>query len=453
MKEKTMNTPVYDYILSYAGSGMLRMHMPGHKGRAFDNLLSYIYRFDLTEITGAGNLFEYEGIIYESEKNAAELFGTKGTFYSTQGSTLCIQTMLALMKRENRRVFAVRNAHRSFLSSCALLDTEPVWIYPEYSDTIISGKINLSDVRKSLEMNPHSCLYVTSPDYLGAMADIKSLAEICHSYDSVLLVDNAHGACLPFYSENRHPVHLGADLCCDSAHKMLPALTGAAYLHTGNERYASQIKDTMLMFASTSPSYLITCSLDLCNRYISDEIRQRLVQSEKWMDELCRRVGKKYSLGCPAFEREPLHFTVNAEKSGISGKYLAEKLRENRIEYEFADDTYIVLLFSPADSYEVYRRVAEVFEAIDFSPKQYMAHRIEFHHPEKILTVREALLCEYEEIPSENAEGRICAGINVPCPPAVPIVVSGERISGEEVRTLLNYGIGTVRVVKDMKWN
>ena len=130
-----MNTPVYDYILSYAGSGMLRMHMPGHKGRTFDNLLSDIYRFDLTEITGAGNLFEYEGIIYESEKNAAELFCTKGTFYSTQGSTLCIQTMLARMKRENRRVFAVRNVHRSFLSSCALLNIEPVWIYPEYSDT------------------------------------------------------------------------------------------------------------------------------------------------------------------------------------------------------------------------------------------------------------------------------------------------------------------------------
>ena len=123
-----MKTPIDDFVRRYAGGDTVRLHMPGHKGRTFDNLLSDIYRFDLTEITGAGNLFEYEGIIYESEKNAAELFCTKGTSYSTQGSTLCIQTMLALMKRENRRVFAVRNVHRSFLSSCALLNIEPVWI-------------------------------------------------------------------------------------------------------------------------------------------------------------------------------------------------------------------------------------------------------------------------------------------------------------------------------------
>lgn len=453
MKEKTMNTPVYDYILSYAGSGMLRMHMPGHKGRTFDNLLSDIYRFDLTEITGAGNLFEYEGIIYESEKNAAELFSTKGTFYSTQGSTLCIQTMLALMKRENRRVFAVRNVHRSFLSSCALLNIEPVWIYPEYSDTIISGRINLSDVIKSLEMNPHSCLYVTSPDYLGAMADIKSLAEICHSYDSVLLVDNAHGACLPFYSENRHPVHLGADLCCDSAHKMLPALTGAAYLHTGNERYTSQIKDAMLMFASTSPSYLVTCSLDLCNRYLACSIKEELAQAEKLMAKLRSTASEKYSLGCPAFDLEPLHFTINAEKSGVSGRYLAEKLRENGIEYEFADDTYIVLLFSPADGEEEYRKTAAVLESIEFRPEINEPSRIVFPHPEKVLSIRDALFSEYEEVSTECAEGRICAGINVPCPPAVPVAVSGERISAETIRTLVHYGISTVRVVKNRKWN
>lgn len=443
-----MNTPLYDFVSSYAQSGTLRMHMPGHKGKAYDSLLSDAYRCDITEITGAGNLFENEGIIAESEKNASELFGTAATFYSASGSTLCIQAMLGLMKRENRRVFAVRNVHRAFLSACALLDITPEWIYPEYEDTVVSGQINLKTVEKMLENTENACLYVTSPDYLGAVADIKSLAEICHRHGAVLLVDNAHGALLPFYSENMHPVHLGADMCCDSAHKMLPALTGAAYLHLGSLRYADEVKDAMLMFASTSPSYLVTCSLDLCNRYISDRISSRLSEAENLIAELRSLAGRKYVIEYPAFKTEPLHFTINAAKSGTTGEFLAEKLRENGIEYEYSDSIYIVMLFSPEDDREAYLRVAGVLDSIEFEPCFAETEKLYFPEPERVMSVREAFFSPSEEIPVFKAAGRICAGINVPCPPAVPVAVSGERISPELVSVMLRHGIKTVRVVK-----
>lgn len=442
-----MDTPVYDYLRTYAESNTLRMHMPGHKGLSSDDLLSDVYRLDITEITDAGNLFEYEGIIAQSEKNASELFGTKASFYSAQGSTLCIQTMLALMKREGRTVIAVRNVHRAFLGACTLLGIDPEWIYPEYSDTIISGKTSPEDVRKKLSDFPNACLYVTSPDYLGAMADIETLAEICHSYGAVLLVDNAHGACLPFYSTNRHPINLGADMCCDSAHKMLPALTGTAYLHVSDERYISSVKDAMLLFASTSPSYLMTCSLDLCNDYISTKIRKRLANAEKWIAELREAAGKRYCLEYPAFDREPLHFTVNARRSGVNGRWLASELRKRNIEYEFADDTYIVMLFSPADDHDVYLRVAKVLDDISFEPAEYNKITVKFPHPERIMSVRDAALLPFEEIPVEESAGRVCASLNVPCPPAVPVVVSGELISGEAVSVMKDYGINTVRVL------
>lgn len=446
-----MKTPVYDYLLSYAESGTLRMHMPGHKGRKTDNILSEIYKLDITEITDAGNLFEDTGIIAESEKNASELFGTKATFYSVQGSTLCIQTMLAMMKFENRTVVAVRNSHRAFLGACTLLDIDPIWIFPHYTDTIISGKTDLKEVEEVLAKTDNACLYITSPDYLGAMADIKSLAEICHRHGAVLLVDNAHGACLPFYSKNLHPIALGADLCCDSAHKMLPVLTGAAYLHIGNERYTSMAKECMLLFASTSPSYLITCSLDLCNDYLENNIRTDLAKAEKYITELRKRISEKYVCEYPAFECEPLHFTVNAHRSGISGNELARRLRENGIEYEFADDTYIVMLFSPSDDYSVYRRVAEVLENIDFVPKKYDEEVICFPKPEKIMSVREAALSPHEEISVDSAAGRICANINVPCPPAVPVAASGELISEEIVSIMKKYGIETVKAVTEIQ--
>lgn len=443
-----MNTPVYDYMTAYAESGTLRMHMPGHKGKSADNLLSEIYRLDITEITGAGNLFENEGIIAESEKNASSLFGTAATFYSTQGSTLCIQTMLALMKRENRRVIAVRNVHRAFLSACALLDIEPQWIFPEYSDTIVSGRINISETEELLKNTENACLYVTSPDYLGAMADIRTLAEICHRNGAVLLVDNAHGGLLPFYEENRHPIYLGADMCCDSAHKMLPALTGAAYLHVGNPRYVSSVKDAMLMFASTSPSYLITCSLDLCNRYIETEIREKLRNAVVRINELRDAVSGRYELAYPSFEREKLHFTVNARRSGISGEILARKLRENGIEYEYADSTYIVMLFSPEDDREAYLRVAEVLNGTEFTPELSEMKKINFPRPEKVMSVHDAAFSPCEEIPVSESAGRICANINVPCPPAVPVAVSGEIISPELAGIMADCGIENVRVVK-----
>ena len=446
---RAMNTPVYDYLISYAESGTLRMHMPGHKGKKADNELSEIFRLDLTEITDAGNLFSDEGIIAESERNATELFGTKATFYSTGGSTQCIQTMLALVKREGRKVIAVRNVHRAFLSACTLLDIDPEWIMPEYTDTYVSGQIPLCSVEEKLKTIPDACLYVTSPDYLGAMADIKTLADLCHRYGAVLIVDNAHGGLLPFYSENRHPVHLGADLCCDSAHKMLPALTGAAYLHVGNERYVSKVKEAMLLFASTSPSYLITCSLDLCNRYIADEIRKRLADAVKWTDELRMTVEKRYVISYPAFDRDDLHFTVNAAKSGIKGSVLAAYLRENGIEYEYADDTYIVMLFSPCDDHDAYLKVADVLMKADFIPEYPHEEKFFLPPPDKIMTIREAAFRDYEEIPANKAVGRICASLDLPCPPAVPIAVSGELISPELAEIMQSFGIDTVRIVKN----
>lgn len=435
-----MNTPISDFLDKYNTSGTLRCHMPGHKGRIES------YEKDITEISGADSLFEAEGIIAESEKNMAEIYGTTGTAYSAAGSTLCIQAMLAIMKQENRKIIAVRNVHRAFLNAAALLDIEVEWFIPQYSGGILSGEISPERLEKVFsEQKKAFCLYVTSPDYTGKLADIKSLAALCRKYDARLLVDNAHGAHLPFLKENLHPIHLGADLCCDSAHKMLPALTGAAMLHTSRDEYAPKLKQAMSLFASTSPSYLIMESLDRCSRYIQEEIvrdtAENLVHIKQLKEDISELVFH---------EGEPFHMTVRADKSGIDGISFCENLRRNGVECEYADRDIVILLMSSINRAEDYSRLKiALIRSAEISEKRKSAEQ-DFYipEPEKAMSIREAVFSENEEIPAEEAEGRICASVKVPCPPAIPIAVSGEIIRKEHINIFKRYGILTVNVVK-----
>ncbi|MCD7811346.1 MAG: aminotransferase class I/II-fold pyridoxal phosphate-dependent enzyme [Ruminococcus sp.] len=447
MEVISLNTPVYDFLRSYASSGTLRCHMPGHKGRCSADIPENPYELDITEICGADSLFEADGIIAESERNMSGLYETAGTVYSAGGSTLCIQTMLALMKQENRRVYAVRNVHRAFLNSAALLDLEVEWIIPEYSGGILSCRIDYDEVEDAVsKCEKPFCIYVTSPDYTGKTADIKTLSAICKKYGARLLVDGAHGAHLAFFEQSCHPIALGADLCCDSAHKMLPALTGAATLHTSSAEYACRLKQTMTLFASTSPSYLIMASLDLCNKYIAEDIRRDIAENIGYISGF----REKFSGRLIFAEGEPFHMTIRAAESGYSGIDLARELRLQGVECEYADSGLTVLLMSPMNRREDYQRLDT---ALDNALKNLIPHepkceRIELPVPRKIMSIRNAVFAPSEEIPVERAEGRICASVKIPCPPAVPIAVSGELITEKHINIFKRYGILTVNVVK-----
>lgn len=436
-------TPIYDFLKKYAESNYLRLHMPGHKGKSMNNELSEIFKYDITEIKNADSLFEADGIIRKSEEIASKLFGTERTVFSAGGSTLCIQAMLSAIRRENRKLYAVRNVHRAFISACVLLGLEVEWIFPEYNGSLLSGEVNIEKLEEKLKGNEKKCLYITSPDYLGKTADIKSISEVCHRNNTVLIVDNAHGCCLAFTEKNNHPVALGADMCCDSAHKMLPALTGSAYLHVKNGAYAKNIKQEMSLFGSTSPSYLILSSLDLCNEYIEKRIREDLKRVVNGLENLRKNIFfKTYETG------EPLHFTILPNSSGLYGYELARILRDNNIEPEYADRQCVVLLFSPLSTDREIKRTEKVLNSVRM-PK-ILIKELEFHMPElqKALTIRDAGLAEFEEIAVEDAENRICGSINVPCPPAVPIAVCGEVINRECINIFKNYGIESVNVVK-----
>lgn len=429
-----MNTPIYDFLKQYSDSGTIRLHMPGHKGkRSFD---IKAFEYDITEIKGADSLFEASGIIDESEKNAALLYNTAETCYSTGGSTLCIQTMLTLMKQENRTVIAVRNVHRSFISACALLDIQPVWLFPDRGEGIISGEFPTERAEELLSRCKNACLYLTSPDYLGKMADISSISKLCHKYSAKLLVDNAHGAHL--FAMGMHPMQLGADICCDSAHKTLPALTGGAYLHISDSSYVGKAKAAMSLFGSTSPSYLIMASLDLCNKYISESVQNDIEAELSALDILRKKIGKRYE----AYPGEPFHLTLLCD-----GNDLARQLRNYGVECEYSDSGCIVLLFSPMNTPDEILKVSDILMKCTPKASPYIEN-IGFPQPEKAVGIREAVMSRYETIAVDESLGRICAGADVPCPPAIPVAVSGEIVDKDCIKIFKRYGIFKVNVIK-----
>ena len=69
--------------------------------------------------------------------------------------------------------------------------------------------------------------------------------------------------------------------------------------------------------------------------------------------------------------------------------------------------------------------------------------------PRRVLSIREAALSPSEVIPVSQSEGRILAAASVGCPPAVPIVICGERIDAAAVRCFTYYGIDRCSVVAE----
>jgi len=446
-----MKTPICDFVRRYGESSPLRLHMPGHKGAGPLGA----ERLDITEIQGADSLYEAAGIIRESEENASALFGCP-TFYSTEGSSQCIRAMLHLAALHARqrgktpRIAAARNVHKTFLSAAALLDLTVDWLYPAQGGSYLSCVIGPEMLEEYLSGAPEkpAAVYLTSPDYLGALADVAALSAVCHRHGVLLLVDNAHGAYLRFLEPSLHPMDLGADLCCDSAHKTLPVLTGGAYLHISPRAPAlcrEQAKNALALFGSTSPSYLILQSLDLANRYLAGDYRQKLAGFVPTVQALRERLARA---GWAMYGEEPLKLTLTPKARGYRGTELADRLLEQNIVCEFADPDHLVLMLTPEltgsdlDRLEAALTALERKRAIADPPPSIAPGRA-------VLSIRQATLAPWETVPAERALGRILGAPSVGCPPAVPILVCGEEIDEQALRCFAYYGIQTCTVTAE----
>lgn len=442
-----MKTPIVSFLKSYQEKSPVRMHMPGHKGAG---ILGF-EGMDLTEIYGADELFAAEGIIKESEQNASSLFGCP-TYYSTQGSTLCIQTMCTILcqdaksKGKKPKILAGRNAHRSFIHTAALLDFDIAWLYG--NSDYLSCKIHAEDLEKAIIESLPTAVYLTNPDYLGNLLDIQSLASVCKKHNVLLAIDNAHGAYLRFFEPSLHPIDLGADLCCDSAHKTLPVLTGGAYLHLSeslNQVWKNDVKHFMEYFSSTSPSYLIMASLDAANEVLDTTFRNSLSECVRSVASLKNTLVQH---GYTILSGEPMKITISTKEFGYTGNEIANLLMECDIYPEFYDSDYIVLMPSPYNTKDDLKRLETCLCGIERKPIL-INKPPKLEQSKKAMNVRQALFSSSITLDVSKSLGQVCSSVTVSCPPAILPVIPGEVISESSIEVMKYYGIETVRVVKE----
>ena len=428
----SLAAPLYEALRAHAALGRSSFHTPGHKGNP-EALPETLYSLDLTELPDTDSLFDAAGPIREAEELAARMFGTARTCLSAGGCTLCIQAMLRLAAPRGGKILCSRVVHRSAVNAMALLGIEPVWAMPDR-------------VADALREAPDICaVYVTSPNYYGQLLDIPAISAACRERGVPLLVDNAHGAHLMFTEPKLHPLLLGADLTADSPHKTLNVLTGGAWLQVGNPGYADAAKSSMALFGSTSPAYPVMASLDLCREWL--EIHADAFAALQRRVAQIRAFAQERGIALPAGQLDPTRITLNTASIGLSGTEAAELFRKNGVEPEYADSAYVVLIATPFSTARDFRRLKKAVGLLPVSRPLSIPEALPPLPPVET-GLREAVLAESETVPLSSAVGRIAAEAACPCPPGVPAVMPGERVTKEAAEFLQGYGFFMLKVLK-----
>ncbi len=424
-------------------------HTPGHKCAGFfpDDLLS----LDLTELPDTDSLFESSGIIHEAEKKLASLFNTEASMISAGGCTLAIQAMLRIASSRGRRIIIGRNAHRSAVNACALLGIEPIWVMPEPNDGHFTGVVSPDAVERAFAAGSGiSACYLTSPDYYGELSDIRAIADICHKNGALLLVDNAHGSHLAFLDNNLHPTALGADMSACSLHKTLPVLTGGAVLNVADPALVPECKQAMALFGSTSPSYPIMASIDLCRAYLENGGIDDYRYLEKRVMQI-KALAKAGGLTMPSGICDPLRLCINTSRAGIIGNRQTEYFHGFKVEPEFCDGENAVFIITPFNTERDIQRLESAVSSLhapSYSADEHIPCSVPAV-PKRMISPREALLACSELLPAELALGRISADSPCICPPGIPIVMPGELVDDNVIAALKSAGIADISVVKN----
>jgi len=252
---------------------------------------------------------------------------------------------------------------------------------------------------------------------------------------------------LKFLERSMHPTDLGADMCCDSAHKTLPALTGGAYLHVSYDAprlFVEQAKNALSLFASTSPSYLILSSLDNLNPYLKSEYKVELCE---FLKKTARLKDVLAEHGYTLLGDEGLKVTIRTTDFGYFGYEFADILRENGFECEFSDKEHVVLMLTPQIDGECLKKLEASLLSIE-RKKRIIEAAPRFVPPRRKTSIREAALSVSETLPAKECLGRTLALATVSCPPAVPILVCGEEIDENALSVIEYYGIDELCVIK-----
>ena len=436
------------------------MHMPGHKRelRPSDVLP---YDWDITEIEGADDLHEAGGILYEAMERAADLWGSRRTWFLVGGSTCGVLAAIRAAAPFGSEIIAARNCHRSVFHAIELGGYKVHWIVPDQDRVYeICKAITPEQVAEAVKNHPGSAAVIlTSPTYEGVISDIRGISDICTEEGIPLIVDEAHGAHLGLFEEGGFPdgaVKCGADLVVQSLHKTLPSLTQTAVLHLqGNLVGEKEIERQLGIFETSSPSYPLMISIDSCVGLLRREGPELF---EKWGENLDRFYKDAEIFGSIQVLNENSRRRKNKEPSvrdrskilisfrngNMKGSRAAQILRSRYgIETEMSSGMNVLAMTGLGDSEENFTRLFEALRSMDIVLCSGGEEEVKKREPLEIPKVRtacsilEAVNHPCEDTPLRESIGRISGEYLYAYPPGIPLLAPGEYITAQHLRAIL----------------
>lgn len=443
--------PIVQALKKFVADDPQSFHVPGHKNGLLSNLPNEIkqaLKYDVTELTGLDDFHHPEEAIQQAEQLLASTYGASRSFFLVNGSTVGNLAMIYATCEKGDTVLVQRNAHKSIFHALELVGVNPVYVSPKWDiKSQTAGCIDLKTLEQAVASYPDAKAAVfTYPTYYGVTAnDLAEQIELCHAYQIPVLVDEAHGAHLTVSEElPSSALELGADIVVQSAHKTLPAMTMASFIHMKSSLVSEQkVNRYLRMLQSSSPSYLLLASLDDARSYVTNytetdyayfiEKRQQFIESLTMATDL--QVVEV---------NDSLKLLVRAP--GYTGFQLKEALEKFHVYVELADAKQVLLilpLLKQGDSYsivDICNRMKEAYTHLKNFPCIENTDEIESFETITITqteySFEEIEKAEKEWIPYMRAIGRIAATTIIPYPPGIPLLVQGEKITGAQISQL-----------------
>lgn len=483
MKKPRWNAPLFNHLTAFSASSPQSYHVPGHRnGSIFESVqlaagqeqqryieaMAALAQLDVTELSHTDDLHDPQGIIAEAQKLLAELYGAAHSFFLVGGSTAGNLALLLTLCDVGDLIIVQRNVHKSVINGCKLAGAKVVFLNPELdADTALSVVPGLSTLQAAMEQYPQAkAVFLTNPNYYGLGADLRPYVELTHQYNMPLVVDEAHGAHygIAAYSPSS-ALAAGADAVVQSAHKTLPALTMGAYLHIKGERInKDELQQQLAMLESSSPSYLLMCSLDLARAILegcgkawfeqSYELRASFIE---WLDQHSRFAIKQLAVDSRYYQ-DPYRLLLYDRRQQWSGYYLQKSLESAGVWAEMATSQYVVLIWHMAMTREqlerLQRALAQLEPELAAEECQQPANGTMTHSLQQTIIQQAAsdilavsapvdlkrkMNAPTQWLALSEAIGCSCAEQVVPYPPGIPVLFEGELITEQHVAGLLDY--------------
>ena len=446
-----INTGIADFLDSHAEEMPVSFHMPGHKGRRiFDETgiwkgANLSADWDITEIPGADNLFQPEGIIAQAMEKYRILYRARKSYLLINGSSAGILAAILSSVSRGGKVIRARNCHKSAFNAIRLGGIVPVYIYPKTdNDFGIQAEVDPYDVEEALKKHPEAAaVMITRPNYYGICSDIKTIADKVHRYGKILIVDQAHGAHLKFFGEIKAgklkfpqaAEDSSADIIINSTHKTLASFTQTAVLNVCGEKTDLRVlEDKLQMLESSSPSYPLMASLDFNAELL---IKKGTILMERWAENLEYFYDRVMSL--PRIRLlmhpglDPTKINIDMSEAGLDGLDLEKYLMKKGIFTELATGNILMCMSGIGNIREDYERLAAALEEAAAENENKKAAKSADNAVFAIRHRQTSLPENREDIFLDDAVGRVCALPVIPYPPGIPVLCPGEVIDRDTV--------------------